>query len=386
MRARGGAWRWVRWRARVVARGGDGRATRVVGTVNDIDELWKDRDIARESQLRLQGIVDSAMDAIISIDDAQHITLFNRAAERIFGYESREVLGRPLEVLIPTRFHRDHHGHVEIFGRTGVSSRPMMAQRIVTALRKSGEEFPIDASISQNEIRGAALLHGDPARRVRARAHAPRTRPGPRGPARALRGLADRPRAGEQPHLPRAARRARPEPHLAQDGPRLARGQLPGRQREASCGRSRRCARSSTARWPPRAASPPTFARSCSTTWGSSPRWNGWRRRLRGGMASPWTSPWTRRARTSPSRSPRRSTASSRRASPTPAAMPRRSAFAWRCARSGPRSTSTSTTTAAACRRRTCGRRVPSGWSASASAPTSSPARSRSAATPARAR
>lgn len=153
MRARGGEWRWVRWRARVAARDSEGRPIRVVGTVSDIDELWKGRDLARESQLRLQGIVDSAMDAIISVDSAQRITLFNRAAERIFGYELREVLGRPLEMLIPARFHHQHHGHVESFGRTGISSRPMMAQRIVTALRKSGEEFPIDASISQNEIR-----------------------------------------------------------------------------------------------------------------------------------------------------------------------------------------------------------------------------------------
>jgi len=152
MRARDGNYRWVRWRARVVSRDGDGSPLRVVGTVNDIDELWKGRDLARESQMRLQGIVDSAMDAIISIDSEQHVTLFNHAAERIFGYEAREVLGRPLQVLIPARFHRDHHHHVESFGRTGVSSRPMMAQRVVTALRKSGEEFPIDASISQNEI------------------------------------------------------------------------------------------------------------------------------------------------------------------------------------------------------------------------------------------
>ena len=154
MRDRDGAWRWVRWRARVVGRREDGRALRVVGTVTDIDELWKGRDLARESQLRLQGIVDSAMDAIISVDGEQHITLFNRAAERIFGYEPREVLGPPLDLLIPPRFHREHRRHVETFGRTGVSSRPMMAQRIVTAIRKSGEEFPIDASISQNEIRG----------------------------------------------------------------------------------------------------------------------------------------------------------------------------------------------------------------------------------------
>lgn len=152
MRARGGSWRWVRWRARVVARGEDGLPLRVVGTVNDIDELWKGRDLARESQMRLQGIVDSAMDAIISIDSEQNVTLFNHAAERIFGYEAREILGRPINMLIPARFHREHQGHVESFGRTGVSSRPMMAQRVVTALRKSGEEFPIDASISQNEI------------------------------------------------------------------------------------------------------------------------------------------------------------------------------------------------------------------------------------------
>jgi PAS domain S-box-containing protein len=154
MRARDGTYRWVRWRARVVAAGADGRPARVVGTVNDIHEIWKGRDLARESQMRLQGIVDSAMDAIISIDDNQRITLFNRAAERIFGYEPLEVLGRHIEMLIPARFHHEHHRHVEQFSRTGVSSRPMMAQRIVTALRKSGEEFPIDASISQNEIRG----------------------------------------------------------------------------------------------------------------------------------------------------------------------------------------------------------------------------------------
>ena len=154
MRDRERAWRWVRWRARIVSRCEDGRPARVVGTVNDIDELWKGRDLARESQMRLLGIVDSAMDAIISVDGEQRITLFNRAAERIFGYEPLEVLGQPLDMLIPARFHREHHRHVDDFGRTGISSRPMMAQRIVTAVRKSGEEFPIDASISQNEIRG----------------------------------------------------------------------------------------------------------------------------------------------------------------------------------------------------------------------------------------
>jgi PAS domain S-box-containing protein len=152
LRARDKSWRWVLWRARVVRRDDDGRALQVVGTVTDIHDLHQGLDLARESQLKLQGIVDSAMDAIISMDADQRVTLFNSAAERIFGYEAREVLGRPLDMLIPTRFHRDHRRHVETFGRTGVSNRPMMTQRTVMALRKSGEEFPIDASISQSEI------------------------------------------------------------------------------------------------------------------------------------------------------------------------------------------------------------------------------------------
>jgi PAS domain S-box-containing protein len=152
MRARGGEWRWVRWAARVVGRDAAGNATRVIGSVADIHELHEAAERARESQLRLQGIVDSAMDAIISIDENQRITLFNHAAERIFGYEAAEVTGRPLTMLMPERFKDRHPAHVEGFGGTGVSSRPMMSQRIVSALRKGGEEFPIDASISQSSL------------------------------------------------------------------------------------------------------------------------------------------------------------------------------------------------------------------------------------------
>jgi PAS domain S-box-containing protein len=152
MRARDGGWRWVRWTARVVARDAAGKATRVIGSVADVHELHETAERARERQLRLQGIVDSAMDAIISIDESKRITLFNRAAERIFGYDAEEVMGRPLTMLMPERFHASHTIHVEGYGHTGISSRPMMSQRIVSARRKGGEEFPIDASISQSSL------------------------------------------------------------------------------------------------------------------------------------------------------------------------------------------------------------------------------------------
>lgn len=98
---------------------------------------------------RLAGLLDSAMDAIISVDAAQRIVLYNRAAERIFGWPADEIRGQPLEKLLPERFRPGHADHVRHFGETGVTSRRMSGSTIVYGLRANGEEFPVDASISQ---------------------------------------------------------------------------------------------------------------------------------------------------------------------------------------------------------------------------------------------
>jgi PAS domain S-box-containing protein len=98
---------------------------------------------------RLAGLLDSAMDAIISVDEAQRIILYNRAAEKIFGWPAAEILGQPLERLLPERFRDGHAKHVRRFGTTGVTSRRMSGSSVVYGLRASGEEFPVDASISQ---------------------------------------------------------------------------------------------------------------------------------------------------------------------------------------------------------------------------------------------
>jgi PAS domain S-box-containing protein len=97
----------------------------------------------------LAGLLDSAMDAIVTIDERQMIVLYNRAAVRIFGWARDEMLGQPLERLIPGRFRPAHGEHVERFGTTGVTSRRMGGLRVVYGLRSSGVEFPMDASISQ---------------------------------------------------------------------------------------------------------------------------------------------------------------------------------------------------------------------------------------------
>jgi PAS domain S-box-containing protein len=101
------------------------------------------------SEARLEAIVDSAMDAIITVDAAQHVVLFNRAAEQVFRCPRAEALGRPLERFLPARFRAAHRGHVESFGRTGVTSRRMGDVTTLWGLRSDGEEFPLEASISQ---------------------------------------------------------------------------------------------------------------------------------------------------------------------------------------------------------------------------------------------
>lgn len=98
---------------------------------------------------RLAALLDSAMDAIISIDERECIVLYNRAAEQIFGWSTEAVMGRPLSMLLPERFRAGHAAHVRHFAATGVTSRRKGEGVVLYGLRADGSEFPMDASISQ---------------------------------------------------------------------------------------------------------------------------------------------------------------------------------------------------------------------------------------------
>jgi PAS domain S-box-containing protein len=112
----------------------------------------------RESQALLAGIIASAMDAVITINEEHKVTIFNAAAERMFGWEASEALGKPLDVFIPARFREAHRKYVCEFGETGETTREMRHLPPLAALRASGEEFPIEASISQAELNGQKLF------------------------------------------------------------------------------------------------------------------------------------------------------------------------------------------------------------------------------------
>jgi PAS domain S-box-containing protein len=110
-----------------------------------------------ESEARLEGIIGTATDAIVTVDEEQRIILFNAAAEQMFGYQADEVMGEPLELLIPERFRDAHSRHLHHFGQFGVTARKMGIPGEVQGRRADGQEFPIEVMISQVEVSGHRL-------------------------------------------------------------------------------------------------------------------------------------------------------------------------------------------------------------------------------------
>lgn len=103
-----------------------------------------------QTEARLSGLVESALDAIVAFDEAQNVVLFNAAAERMFGMPRGQVLGRSLDAFIPARVRASHRDNIERYANSADNERPMSAI-LVVALRSDGSEFPIEASISKLE-------------------------------------------------------------------------------------------------------------------------------------------------------------------------------------------------------------------------------------------
>ncbi|AEI67115.1 two-component sensor histidine kinase [Corallococcus macrosporus] len=109
-------------------------------------------------EARLAGLISTTVDAIISVDTRQRITLFNKGAERIFGYAAQQAVGQPLDLLLPQRYQQVHRQHVQRFAAGSRASRKMGERSTIVGRRKGGEEFPAEASISKVEVDGTTLL------------------------------------------------------------------------------------------------------------------------------------------------------------------------------------------------------------------------------------
>jgi PAS domain S-box-containing protein len=100
------------------------------------------------------GLLAIAADAVIAMDDEQNIIFFNEGAERIFEWSAEEVGGQPLSILLPSRFHAAHEGHVRGFAAAHGRARVMGERQQISGRRKSGEEFPAEAAIQRLVVQG----------------------------------------------------------------------------------------------------------------------------------------------------------------------------------------------------------------------------------------
>src|SRR5262249_39694484 len=104
---------------------------------------------------QLAAIIDSAIDAVVTVDERQRVILFNSAAETMFLCPAAEVIGQPIDRVIPQWFQATWSGHPNGFGETQETGRGALAE--IHGRRANGEDFPIEASISQIESRGQKL-------------------------------------------------------------------------------------------------------------------------------------------------------------------------------------------------------------------------------------
>ena len=113
---------------------------------------------AQMRQALLSEILDVTADAIIAIDEKQTILLFSQGAERTFGYRAEEVLGRSLELLLPSHRSVTHGDKVRQFASSDVTSRLMTDQSAIGGRRKDGTEFPAEASIARVTVQDQTIL------------------------------------------------------------------------------------------------------------------------------------------------------------------------------------------------------------------------------------
>ncbi|MFC0348429.1 MASE3 domain-containing protein [Undibacterium danionis] len=120
---------------------------------------------------RLVGVIETAMDGILTIDESHTIILVNPAAASIFGYTVNQLQGAPIDIVIPMRHRHVHNTHVNQFGERGTTRRKMggnFDDYYVTGLHANGSEFPLEASISsliENDKRFYTVIFRDTSER-----------------------------------------------------------------------------------------------------------------------------------------------------------------------------------------------------------------------------
>jgi two-component system, LuxR family, sensor kinase FixL len=130
-----------------------------VGVIRDISQRKAAEHAQRQSELRLRSILDTVPDAIIVIDERGRIQSFSGAAERLFGYAEAEIVGKNVNLLMPSPYHEAHDGYLGRYIKTG-ERRIIGIGRVVVGLRKNGETFPMELQVGEFRLNGGPYFTG----------------------------------------------------------------------------------------------------------------------------------------------------------------------------------------------------------------------------------
>jgi len=131
----------------------------VMATVHDITIRKQAEAALQESEARMRAIFETAVDAIVTIDELGMIERFNPAAERLFGYAEAEVVRKNVSMLMPSPFRERHDGYLENYKRTG-ERKIIGIGREVIGLRKNGSVFPMDLSVAEMRLGDRRMFTG----------------------------------------------------------------------------------------------------------------------------------------------------------------------------------------------------------------------------------
>uniref|UniRef100_UPI001583315F EAL domain-containing protein n=1 Tax=Vogesella oryzae TaxID=1735285 RepID=UPI001583315F len=154
-----GSYLWVLGRGMVIRRDEAGQPLRMIGTLTDISHSKAIELALKANQLRLSSMIETAMDGIITTDARLNIVVFNPAAESMFGYQAAQMIGQPLDLLLPDDSAQHHRQLMLDFSeeaaRSGGTAR--RSARPLLGRRADGKHFPVEVSISYADNGGEPI-------------------------------------------------------------------------------------------------------------------------------------------------------------------------------------------------------------------------------------
>jgi PAS domain S-box-containing protein len=155
LRKKDGSWLWLEGMNYTVSHK---EKAYIIGVSRDVTDRKKVTEALKTSEARLFGLIDFAMDAIITFNSDYNVVLFNKAAEKMFQYSAEDVLGKSINKFIPKRYRAIHNNLTDMFSKTGITAREMGSAGRMIGLRANKEEFPLETAISQLDVSGEKLF------------------------------------------------------------------------------------------------------------------------------------------------------------------------------------------------------------------------------------